>query len=61
MASLRWQVILLATLVLALMAAAFSWQQHERLTRDFDAQRAAVIQRQGVLLKQLFADESARL
>ena len=59
--SLRWQVILLATLVLALMAAAFSWQQHERLTRDFDAQRTAVIERQAVLLKQLFADESARL
>ena len=59
--SLRWQVILLATLVLALMAGAFAWQQHERLTRDFDAQRNSAIQRQAELLKQLFADEATRL
>lgn len=58
---LRWQVILLATLVLALMAGAFAWQQHLRLTRDFDAQRVATGQRQNDLLRQLFADESARL
>ncbi len=59
--SLRWQVILLATLVLALMAGAFAWQQHARLTRDFDAQRIATVARQTALLKQLFADETARL
>ena len=59
--SLRWQVILLATLVLALMAGAFAWQQHERLTHEFEAQRIAASERQAELLQQLFADEAARL
>ncbi|MGQ9686614.1 MAG: EAL domain-containing protein [Thiobacillaceae bacterium] len=59
--SLRWQVILLSTLVLALMAGAFAWQQHTRFTRDFDAQRATTIERQVALLTQLYSDESARL
>lgn len=59
--SLRWQVILLSTVVLALMAGAFAWQQHNRFTRDFDAQRATTIRRQVELLTQLFTDETARL
>ena len=59
--SLRWQVILLSTIVLALMAGAFAWQQHIRFTRDFDAQRAATIDRQVALLTQLLSDESQRL
>ncbi len=33
--SLRWQVIVLATLVLALMAWAFAWQQYKALTNQF--------------------------
>ncbi len=59
--SLRWQVILLATLVLALMAGAFAWQQHERLTDEFEAQSLAASERQAELLRQLLADETARL
>jgi diguanylate cyclase (GGDEF)-like protein/PAS domain S-box-containing protein len=58
--SLRWQIILLSSLVLALMAGAFAWQQHEKLARDFEAQRAAASQRQAVLLNQLFTDEFSR-
>jgi diguanylate cyclase (GGDEF)-like protein/PAS domain S-box-containing protein len=59
--SLRWQVILLATLVLALMATAFAWQQHERLTRQFDAERAATRAAQVTLVTRLFLDESNHL
>lgn len=59
--SLRWQIILLSAVVLALMAGTFTWQQHTRLTRDFDAQRVTSIKRQAELLTQLFGDESARL
>lgn len=59
--SLRWQVILLATVVLALTAGAFSWQQHLRLRRDFDNERSATTRRHVHLVTQLFVDESSRL
>lgn len=59
--SLRWQVILLAALVLALMAGAFTWQQHDRLIRGYAQQEAITRARQAEVLTQLFADDFVRM
>ncbi len=59
--SLRWQVILLAALVLALLAGTFTWQQHTTLTEQFEQARQKTSERQVTLLGQLFVNQSAYL
>lgn len=59
--SLRWQIILLATLILALMAWAFSWQQQDLVSNRFSDERTLARARHIELINQLLEDESVRL
>lgn len=59
--SLRWQIILVSTLVMMLMAGAFAWQQHERLVRGYAHQEAVTRVRQAEVLATLFADDFVRM
>lgn len=56
--SLRWKIILIATLVLALLTWASAWQQRSILTQRFADERAANMHRQHALMTQLFLDAS---
>ena len=59
--SLRWQIIILATFVLAMMAWAFAWQQHATLTRQFMQESAKTKSQQTALVAQLFLDQAGHL
>jgi diguanylate cyclase (GGDEF)-like protein/PAS domain S-box-containing protein len=59
--SLRWQIILLATLILSLMTWAFSWQQQDWVANKFSDERVFARARHIEIINQLLADESAHL
>lgn len=59
--SLRWQIILLVTLILALMAWAFAWQQLDSVTQQFVDARTSARARHLQLINLLLADDAVHL
>ena len=59
--SVRWKIILLASLVLGLTSALFIWQQHREQLREFTDNQAGFRERSHYILDYLFQSQTERM
>jgi diguanylate cyclase (GGDEF)-like protein len=59
--SVRWKIILLASLVLGLTSALFIWQQHRDQLREFSDNQAGFRERSHYILDYLFQSQAERM
>jgi diguanylate cyclase (GGDEF)-like protein len=59
--SVRWKIILLASLVLGLTSALFIWQQHRDQLREFTDNQAGFRERSHFILDYLFQSQAERM